>query len=207
LVTFNTSGSGKIVSALPTSVREIDSSVAVAEQPSRAQYSLATHLYKDSSVVEFRRSSLSTTLKKQNPLDLLVIAHHGKRNEIYIGDLAGVEDVSLGGAAKRKEDEFVLKEGLAIKDSVSSFIESFKQKQRSTCFDDEKIFRQTCILKGPIEYLTKELFTDKDAKLMIAACFDPATTNGNGQSNTDADNAKIKKTMQLNASVLTSLFK
>jgi hypothetical protein len=134
--------------------------------------------------------------------------HHGKKNQIYIGDLAGVEDVSKGGAAINTTDDFVLKEGLAIKHSVSSFIESFKQKQHSTCFDDTKEFREktsSCNLKGPIEFLTKELFTDKDANLMIAACFDPATTNGNVQRNAGAD--KIRKIMQLNASVLTSLFK
>jgi hypothetical protein len=137
----------------------------------------------------------------------ITLNHHGKRNEIYIGDLAGVEDVSKGGAGKRGE-EFVLKEGQAIKDSVSSVIESFKQKQHSTCFDDEKAFKEkasACNLNGPIEFLTEKLFKDKDAKLMIAACFDPATTNGNVQRNIDAD--KIIKIMQLNASVLTSLFK
>jgi hypothetical protein len=85
-------------------------------------------------------------------------------------------------------------------------LKASNKKQRSTCFDDKKAFRETCNLKGPIEFLTKELFTDKDAKIMIAACFDPATTNGNGQSNTDADKDKIRKTMQLNASVLKSLF-
>jgi hypothetical protein len=64
----------------------------------------------------------------------ITLNHHGKRNEIYIGDLAGVEDVSGSGAGKKGED-FVLKEGQAIKDSVSSFIESFKEKQHSKCFE------------------------------------------------------------------------
>jgi hypothetical protein len=63
----------------------------------------------------------------------ITLDHHGKKNQIYIGDLAGVEDVSGGGAGKKGE-EFVLKEGLAIKDSVSSFIESFKQKTTQYVF-------------------------------------------------------------------------
>jgi hypothetical protein len=146
----------------------------------------------------------------------ITLDHHGKKNKIYIGDLAGVEDVSGNGAGIKGED-FVLKEGLAIRDSVRSFIKSFKQKQRSACFKKQKqpeqpadeIFKYDdpmCKLKDPIGFLRQELFTDEDAKLTIAACFDPATTttNGNGQSKTDKD--KIKRTMQLNAYVLTSLF-
>jgi hypothetical protein len=136
----------------------------------------------------------------------ITLNHHGKRNEIYIGDLAGVEDVSGSGSGENREKS-VLQEGQAIKDSVSSFIESFKQKQSSTCFDGDKNLKPSplCNLKGPIEFLTKELFTDKDAKLMIAACFDPATTNGSVQQNPQNDIKR--KIMQLNASVLTSLFK
>jgi hypothetical protein len=136
----------------------------------------------------------------------ITLDHHGKKNEIYIGDLAGVEDVSKGGAGNDKED-FVLKEGLAIKDSVSSFIESFKKKQGKTCFIDDAFTEKVpaCNLNGPIEFMTKKLFTDKDAKLMIVACFDPATTNGKVQQN--PQNEKTRKIMQLNASVLTSLFK
>jgi hypothetical protein len=96
----------------------------------------------------------------------ITLNHHGNRNEIYIGDLAGVEDVSGGGAGKNKED-FVLKEGQAIKDSVSSFIESFKEKQHSTCFDDKKTFKEkasACNLKGPI---TKKMLGKKSPLLTI----------------------------------------
>jgi hypothetical protein len=136
----------------------------------------------------------------------ITLDHHGKKNKIYIGDLAGVEDVSGSGSGENRE-KFVLKEGLAIRDSVSSFIESFKKKQRKTCFTDNAFKNDVpkCNLNGPIEFLTKELFTDKDAKLMIVACFDPATTNGKVQQNPKNDIKR--KTMQLNASVLTSLFK
>jgi hypothetical protein len=136
----------------------------------------------------------------------ITLNHHGKKNKIYIGDLAGVEDVSGSGSGENRE-KFVLKEGLAIRDSVSSFIESFKKKQRKTCFTDNAFKNDVpkCNLNGPIEFLTKELFTDKDAKLMIVACFDPATTNGKVQQN--PQNEKTRKIMQLNASVLTSLFK
>jgi hypothetical protein len=142
----------------------------------------------------------------------ITLEHHGRTNEIYIGDLAGVEDVSGGGAGKQNED-FVLREGQAIKDSVSSFIESFIKKQRKTCFSDDAFKKNDihCNLKGPIEFLTKDLFTDEEAKLMIVACFDPATTNGkvrqDQQNKQNKQNDIKRKIMQLNASVLTSLFK
>lgn len=96
---------------------------------------------------------------------------NGHRNEITIGDLAGVESPESINSRekdpkKREQHKIRRSEGMAIKESNIGFIESFKNRGKP----DHKKPKQHL---NPLEFLTGKLFDKTDSKIMFFTCLYP----------------------------------